>query len=137
MQPTLLFSSNLFHHPKGNPVLTEKSLTLTCCPQLLVATNLLSVAYSESEEMKVLVVLLCPTPARLLCEWNSPGMTTGVGCHFLLWGIFPTQGSNPDLPHCRQIHYRLNHLFSEHYIKVESYDFWPFITSFLSLGSFI
>ena len=33
----------------------------------------------------------------------------GVGCHVLLQGIFPTQGSNPDLPHCRQILYRLSH----------------------------
>ena len=33
--------------------------------------------------------------------WNSPGKNTGVGCHFLLQGIFLTQGSNPGLPHCR------------------------------------
>ena len=32
-------------------------------------------------------------PARLLCPWNSPGKNTGVGCHSLLQGIFPTQGS--------------------------------------------
>ena len=32
-----------------------------------------------------------------------PGKNTGVGCHFLLQGIFPTQGSNPGLPHCRQM----------------------------------
>ena len=30
-------------------------------------------------------------PARLLCPWNSPGKNTGVGCHSLLQGIFPTQ----------------------------------------------
>ena len=36
-------------------------------------------------------------------------MNTGVGCHFLLQGIFPTQGSNPGLPHCRQILYYLGH----------------------------
>ena len=41
--------------------------------------------------------------ARLLCPWDSPGKNTGVGCHALLQGIFPIQGSNPDLPHCRQI----------------------------------
>ena len=29
-------------------------------------------------------------PARLLCPWDSPGKNTGVGCHFLLQGIFPT-----------------------------------------------
>ena len=37
-------------------------------------------------------------PARLLCPWNVPGKNTGVGCRFLLQGIFPTQGSNPLLP---------------------------------------
>ena len=37
------------------------------------------------------------------------GKSTGVGCHFLLQGIFPTQGSNPSLPHCRQTLYRLSH----------------------------
>ena len=42
-------------------------------------------------------------PARLLCLWDFPGNNTGVGCHFLLQGIFPTQGSNPGLPHCRQM----------------------------------
>ena len=40
--------------------------------------------------------------ARLLCSWDSPGKNTGVGCHFLLQGIFPTQRSNPSLLHCRQ-----------------------------------
>ena len=40
---------------------------------------------------------------------DFPGKNTGVGCHFLLQGIFPTQGSNPGLPHCRQILYQLSH----------------------------
>ena len=44
-------------------------------------------------------------PARLLCPWDSPGKNTGVGCHFPLQGIFPTQGSNPGLLHCRLILY--------------------------------
>ena len=48
-------------------------------------------------------------PARLLCPWDSPGENTGVGCHFLLQGIFPTQGSNPGLPHCRHVLYHLSH----------------------------
>ena len=34
-------------------------------------------------------------PARLLCPWDFPGQDTGFGCHFLLQGIFLTQGSNP------------------------------------------
>ena len=38
---------------------------------------------------------------RLLWPWDFPGKSTGVGCHFLLQGIFLTQGSNPGLLHCR------------------------------------
>ena len=34
-------------------------------------------------------------PTRLLWPWEFLGKNTGVGCHFLLQGIFPTQGSNP------------------------------------------
>ena len=40
--------------------------------------------------------------------WNSLGKNPGVG-YFLLQGIFPTQGSNPGLPYCRQILYQLSH----------------------------
>ena len=40
------------------------------------------------------------SPTRLLHPWNFPGKNTGVGCHFLLQGIFLTQGLNPGLPHC-------------------------------------
>ena len=39
---------------------------------------------------------------------DSSGKNTGVGCHALLQGIFPTQGSNSGLPHCRQILYHLS-----------------------------
>ena len=44
--------------------------------------------------------------------WNSPGQNTGVGSLSLLQGIFPTQGSNPCLLHCRRILYQLSHKFS-------------------------
>ena len=40
---------------------------------------------------------------------DSPGKNTGVGCHVLLQGIFPTQGLNPSLPHCMQILYCLSY----------------------------
>ena len=67
------------------------------------------------ENLVVLVTQSCPTlcdpmdPSRLLCPWDSPGKNTGVGCHFLLQGIFPTQGLNPGLLHFRQILYHLSH----------------------------
>ena len=59
----------------------------------------------------VLVAQLRPTllgihgqqPTRRLCLWDSPGKNTGMGCHFLLQGIFLTQGSSLHLLHCRQV----------------------------------
>ena len=48
-------------------------------------------------------------PHGLCSSWNSPGHNTGVGSLSLLQGIFPTQGLNPGLPHCRQILYQLSH----------------------------
>ena len=49
-------------------------------------------------------------PRGLYSPWNSPGQNTGVGSLFLLQGIFPTQGSNPGLPHCQRINYQLSHI---------------------------
>ena len=74
-------------------------------------SELYTVWYFESE-----VTQSCPT----LCDpwtvvgqappsWDFPGENTGLGCHFLLQGIFLTQESNPDLLHYRQTLYRLSH----------------------------
>ena len=54
----------------------------------------------------------CPTlcdPMDSTCQGDSLSKNTGVGFYVLLWGIFPTQGSNPGLPNCRQILYCLSH----------------------------
>ena len=64
-----------------------------------------------------LVAQFCPTlcdlmdrsPPGFSAHGDSPGMNTGVGCHSPLQGIFPTQGSNPGLPHFRRILYHLSH----------------------------
>ena len=48
-------------------------------------------------------------PHGLYRPWTFPGQNTGVRSHSLLQGIFPTQGSNPGLLHCRQILYQLSH----------------------------
>ena len=53
-------------------------------------------------------VQLFATP-WLLSPWDFPGKSNGVGCHFLLQGIFPTQRSNLGLLHCRQTLYPLSH----------------------------
>ena len=52
---------------------------------------------------------LCNPMDRLLYPWDSPGKNTGVDSHSLLLGIFPTQSSNLDLLHCRQILYCLSY----------------------------
>ena len=63
-----------------------------------------------SQRVEVEVTQLCLTLCDPMdCPWNSPGQNTGVGSLFLLQGIFPTQGSNPGLSHCRQIFYQLSH----------------------------
>ena len=48
-------------------------------------------------------------PMDLNSPWNPPGQNTGVGSCSLLQGIFPIQGWNPGLLHCRQILYQLSH----------------------------
>ena len=57
-------------------------------------------------------LILCdPMDCSLLgssVHGDSPGKNTGVGCHALLQGIFPTQGLNPSLPYCRQILYHMS-----------------------------
>jgi len=62
---------------------------------------------SESESCSVVSDSL--RPHGLSNPWNSPGQNTGVGSLSLLQGIFPTQGLNPGLPHCRRILYQLSH----------------------------
>ena len=75
------------------------------------------IKYSNAHKVKVKSLSharLFVTPwtvacTKLLCPWGFLGKSTGVGCRFLLQGIFPTQRSNPGLPHCRQTLYRLSH----------------------------
>ena len=50
------------------------------------------------------------------CPWNSPGQNTEVGILSLLQGIFPTQGLNPGLLHCRQILYQLSHREAQEWV---------------------
>ena len=54
-------------------------------------------------------VRLFATPWSIYSLGNSSGQNSGVGSPSLLQGIFPTQESNPGLPHCRQILYQLSH----------------------------
>ena len=73
----------------------------------LYLLRVLSLNSYESESH--LVVSDSLRPHGLYSPWNSPGQNTGVGSLSLLQGIFPTQGSNPGLSHCRRILHQLNH----------------------------
>ena len=71
-------------------------------------------------------------PHGLYSPWNSPGQNTGVGSLrlSLLQGIFPTQGLNLGLPHCRQTLYQLSHKGSPRLLEWVAYPFlrgspWP------------
>ena len=62
-------------------------------------------------------------PHGLYSPWNSPGQNTGVGSLSLLQGIFPTQGSNPGLPHCKRILSQLSHKGSPRILEWVAYSF--------------
>ena len=83
---------------------------------------------SESESHSVVSDYL--RPHGLYNAWDSPGHNTGVGNCSLIQGIFRTPGSNPGLPHCRQILYQLSHHRSPRILEWVVYPFsrgssWP------------
>ena len=60
---------------------------------------------------------------RLYSPWNSPSQYTGVGSFSLLQGIFPTQGLNAGLLHCRWILYQLSHMGNPRIVEWVAYPF--------------
>ena len=95
----------------GLPALWVPAKASKHCP-LLVGSG-------KNVKEKVILLLLL-----LLSRFsNSPGQTTGVGSFPLLQGIFPNQGLNPGLPHCRWFLYQLSHKGSPRILKWVSYPF--------------
>ena len=62
-------------------------------------------AYENESEVAQSRPTLC---GPVDCPWNPPGQNPGVGSLSLLQGIFPAQGSNPGLLHCRRVLYQLS-----------------------------
>ena len=84
---------------------STNSISLLCCPKLLCCGWLFATPWTSLPGFSV--------------HRDSPGKNTGVGCHALLQGTFPTQGLNPGLPHCRQIPSHLSHQRSqEHWSRL-------------------
>ena len=76
---------------------------------------------SESESLSVVADSLWH--CGLYSPWNFPGQNTGVGSLSLLQGIFPTQGLNPGLLHCREMLYQLSHKRNPKILKWLAYPF--------------
>ena len=86
---------------------------VVCQLHLNRAVTLKNVQYRFAKSLQLCPSLCDPmdcSPPGCSVHGDSPGKYTGVGCHFPLQGIFPTQGSNCGLLHCRGVLYCLSHL---------------------------
>ena len=77
--------------------------------------------YNVNESSSVVSIFL--RPHGLYIPWDSPGQNTAVGSLSLLQRIFPSQGSNTGLPHCRQILYQLSQKGSPRILQWVTYPF--------------
>ena len=83
-------------------------------------------------------VQLSCNPIRLFCPRHFPGQNTRAGCHFLLQGIFPTQGLSPHLLHYRQILYHWatrgapTHIY---WSRIYIFFFWVLFIFFFNIFS--
>ena len=86
-------------------------------PQISIDKWIIKVMYSFSESESEICSVLSDSlrPHGIYSPWNSPGQNTGVGSFSLLQGIFPTQGLNSGLSHCRWILYQLRNKGSSKY----------------------
>ena len=93
-------------HRATNTFHTTLTINCSLSPTVLTPTICFVSFWSPLLLFSKLCLTLCNP--RLLFPWHFPGNNTGVGCHFLLKGVFPTQGSNLhllSLLHCRRFLY--------------------------------
>ena len=101
------------------------------CLEEVCETDWIQLKVSNPSGVLCLVTQLCLTlydstncsPPGSSVHGSSLGKNTGVACHALLQGIFPTQGLNPGLPNCRQILYHLSHQGSPRILEWVAYTF--------------
>ena len=88
---------------------------------VLIETDYKCTTHRRVESHSVMSYSLLPH--GLSSPWNSLGQNTGVGSLSLLQEMFPTQGSNPGLPHCRHTLYQLSHKGSPRILEWVAYPF--------------
>ena len=93
-------------------------------PYKVLSNYLVKVKVKSLSRVRLFATPWTVACTRLLRPWDFLGKSTGVGCHFLLQGIFPTQGSNPGLLHCRQTLYHLSHQGSPSNYLLVSIKHW-------------
>ena len=96
------------HCPPGSPVRREEPGLLgpwDLGPREIVSLRAHAMLLQSSDSLQPHGLY----SARLLCPWGSPGKDTGMGCHALLQGIFPTHRLNLCLLHCSRVLYCLSH----------------------------
>ena len=111
-QPTPVFLPGKFHGKRRLACYSlrdRKELDTTECAHTHKDSLDSNILCSHLPKVKVTQSRLTLCDHGLQSPWNSPGQNTGMGSLSLLQGIFPTQGSNPGLPHCRRILYQLSH----------------------------
>ena len=87
----------MYFKPFSSVVRCELAVCLRRCAADAVGARVegSAMTYVRAQSLQSHPTLCNPKgPTRLLCPWGSPGQNAGVGCHFLLQGIFPTHGSN-------------------------------------------
>ena len=107
-----------WHRHSGGP---KGAASGGCQAGALLVVVLLKAGLS-SEYFYAVLSHVCSLPGSFV-HGDSPGQNPGVGCYALLQGIFPTQGSNPGLQHCRPIPYHLNHQGSPRSLEWVAYPF--------------
>ena len=69
-----------------------KRIYIYVCVYIYIHTHIYDCMCAKSLQLCVILLRPCRLwPARLPCPWDSPSKNTGVGCHAVLQGIFPTQ----------------------------------------------
>jgi len=130
--------------PKGNPTPISRHSLIPPPPDFGIHQYFFSlwiclfwifcIEWSRSVVHRLFATPRTVACTKLLRPWDFQGKSTEVGCHFLLQGIFPTQGMNPGLSNCGQTLYHLSHQEVDQYIYTKHREKIKWIPGWRGLG---